>query len=657
MAERFTSQRCQDCQGGLEYNKAGKYWECPYCGKIYERELRFNKVQIDGLAGINDLVRSTLSKVVKLDFSGAERDYLECEKINHLSVGTAIAGMALSLFKAFTTKDRQAEIAKLNSLAQKFSKDFPTIEDEEEILYEYIASQDIYAMLVVLYSTIKQTKRLEQMYLLLDCKEVYEQSISKFLLNVLLKDGKVEDADVIIGNLSEANSRFGIMSVLKDYPGNDKKVQHIQILLKRYKSEFSLAKTFEDYFDATEDPSDVVIGIFLAAIEKGVQFNVDSTLEMVLENCTDEDAANRVFGALSHVRFSDQAAETIVNWCLLEAESAEICAIGIKSLFESNTIFELTYDMCVLLFDSDQDPDLIIGKFKVLLSTLRAPSRCLDRLISYVLLETDGETRGELFDELFSRVNSVSLSVLNDYVLKVYDDGEEKRDILQKVLEKSKTSFDYSLLSNYLRTDIDESETREGVIETLLEAKLIPDCESYTYYLVNEDELHSDEMLDLLDQKNIRPSSSALDQYFRNVDPDEFNPKIAYLATKASYRLSAEAYARYILEISEPQNRKAHSAVVYLEQTDVSALRNAQFSATVAGKKVTGNLAEIYIFVTGDEAFVVQEVLGCLKKQKIRIDETIEVEGEKKSVKMKKFIEENPTAVPASIKSAVVQFL
>ena len=247
MAERFTGQRCQDCQGGLIYNKKEKYWECPYCGKVYERELRFDKVQIDGLAGINDLVRSTLSKLISLDFNGADKELLECEKINHASFGTLIASISVSLFKSFYIKDRQQELSKANNLLQKLNRDFAEIDEPEEILYDFIDSSDIYALLYVVYSMTNQTRRKEMVFDLLDCEEVYNVNISRYLLSTLLKEQHVESADVLIDKLQGANCRVGISTILTTYPSNDKKASHIEKMLSKVDTEIDLSKIFDSY--------------------------------------------------------------------------------------------------------------------------------------------------------------------------------------------------------------------------------------------------------------------------------------------------------------------------------------------------------------------------------------------------------------------------
>ena len=115
MASTFTAQRCEDCSGSLEFDKVRKIWFCPYCGKEYERDLHVDKVQIDGVAGINDVVRATLSDITKYDFSSAQKNLSECEKVNPNHVGTIISNICFYLFSASvasTKDDMQKYLAK-----------------------------------------------------------------------------------------------------------------------------------------------------------------------------------------------------------------------------------------------------------------------------------------------------------------------------------------------------------------------------------------------------------------------------------------------------------------------------------------------------------------------------------------------------------------
>lgn len=659
MAEKFTGQRCQDCQGGLIYNKAEKYWECPYCGKIYERELRFDKVQIDGLAGINDLVRSTLSKLISLDFAGAEADLRECEKINHASISTLIANIAVPLFKSFCVKDRQQEVAKANNFLQRLNRDFSQIEDAEEILYDFVDSSDIYGLLYIIYSMTNQTSRKEKMFEMLDCKEVFNPNVSKYLLMVLIKDNHLEEADIIINSMPSANCRYGLSVVLTNYPSSEKKALHVKGILSKVGSDVDLSKTFDTYFSSNNDDSSVIVDIFLSAIAKKINFNTTVVINAVLQNCKDVESANRVFDALSKMRLDGETSQAVLNWCIDSCENCEISAIGFKSLFDSNSVFEITDQEVIYVFESEQDDEIKCRKVIQMLSTFKISNRSLDKLMAYHLTENEGnfDYRKGVYDDLSSRVVSIPLSVAEEYVLNVSLDGENKNIILKDIFSKSKTaSLGANIFSQYLKKTIDTPETRDLVVQAFLEMKLVPDPEAVSVYLLNGKEIRSEKVLDMMISLSCKASSNAFDSYLCGLSNGKmYNVKIAQILTQYGFVLSAKGFTRYLFEIQEMGSRKVTLAQKYY-QACKGDLKNLEMTARVAGTEVNCNVAQCYLFVSGDEPFVMQEILKFLQKEKIKLDEHLEIVGGKK-IKMKKFMDAYSSGMDKKIETVAQELL
>lgn len=660
MAERFTGQRCQDCQGGLIFNKKDKYWECPYCGKIYERELRFDKVQIDGLAGINDLVRSTLLKLILLDFDGAEKELLECEKINHTSIGTLIASISVSLFKSFYMKDRQQELSKANNLLQKLNRDFAEIDEPEEILYDFIDSSDIYALLYVVYSMTNQTNRKEMVFDLLDCEEVYNANIIKYLLSTMLKEQHVELADILIEKLQGANCRAGISTVLTSYPSNSNKASHIEKLLSKVDAEIDLSKMFDSYFASNNDEVDVVSGVFMSAISHNINFDTSTVIHSVLKNCSSVENATKMFKAIGSKRLDEDTANAILLWCINECEDCTISEVGFKSLFDSNSVFEITDQHAICLLQSNQQEDTKRQKIIQMLSIFKISSKNLDRLLAYHLIENFGsyEYRKSIFDEISSRVVSVPLNVVEKYTLQVSFDTENKHCILQEVFSKSKNvSLGAGVVSQYLMKTIDTPETRDRVIYTLLSMKLMPDPESVSVYLLNQNELHSDDVLDLMISQSCKSTSKTFDQYLASLkDYKLFNPKIARVATQFGYVLSPESFAKYLLNAEESGSSKITLAKKYYEVCSHS-VKTMELITAVNGIEIRGNIAQVYLLDSKDDLYVMQEIIKELHKEKIRLDANIEVVSSRKKIKMRKFIDANEMYLSKKIETLAQQLL
>lgn len=659
MAEKFTNQRCEDCQGGLEYNKTEKYWECPYCGKKYERALRFDKVQIDGLAGINDLVRSTLLKIITLDFEGAQRDLSECEKINHASVGTLIAHMAFALFRSlYNPKDRQQELTKVNNYMQRLRRDFAEVDDPEEILYDFIDSSDIYALLVVLYSSVGESTRLQMIYNLLDCNEVYNPNVSKFLLNALLKSGKVEEADTLLNNMSAENARFGVMAVLTNYPSTLKKAEHLERLLSMGKRDADYSAIFNSYFEKTADSSDVVLEVFLTASARNVNFDASVVIRSIFEHCDSVETAQRIFTALSAKRLDEASAMAVLDWAAFGTDNPEISQIAFTSLFESNSVFELDDEIVIKLLASEQSDELRAAKLGQMMRTFKMSAKNIDRVVAYYMLQSEdsGELRREMFADLLGYVTSVQLTVIEKYLLTVTTDGEMKADILDMALAKSKSvALCNALFSQYLKLAVDAPEVREAVIGKLLDYRLIPDADAFNTYLLNPRELHSEALLDRLVKAGCKAGPQVFDRYLTTLaDPSKYNAKLALCATQGSFVLSAAAFAKYLLLVSEPHPAKYHNGERYFAACRED-MRNLRYPINTLG--VSGNLAQAYLLTSGDASDVMSELIKMLQKAKIKLDVPLEGLSDRKKVKIHKLVEANEAKLHAKVQQLVKELL
>ncbi len=660
MAERFTGQRCQDCQGGLIYNKKEKYWECPYCGKIYERELRFDKVQIDGLAGTNDLVRSTLSKLISLDFNGAEKDLIECEKINHTSIGTLIANISVAIFKSFYIKDRHQELSKANNLLQKLNRDFPDVDEPEEILYDFIDSSDIYALLYVVYSMTNQIRRKEIVFDLLDCEKVYNMNVSKYLLNTLLKEQQIGAADVLVEKFQTKDCRTGILTILKNYPSNPKKAVHIDRMLSKIDPDTDLSKIFDTYFSSSNDEGDVKVEIFLSAISHKVDFNTNIVIQSVLRNCDSVENATRIFNTIGTKRLNENTASAILDWCINKCDDCIIAEIGFKKLYESNSVFEITDQEGIKLLQTEQGEEVKSQKIIQMLNTFKVSSKSMDNLLAFHLVDNFGtyEYRKKLFDYMASKVVSIPLSVIETYALDVSFDGENKHIILEEAFNKSRNiSLGTSVASQYLKKSVDSPENREQVIDVFLSLKLVPDPEAVNCYLLNRNELHSNNILDLMIKQNWKAKSNTFDQYIRDLkDYALYNTKIVQVATRFGFVISAQSFVKYLLNIKEHGTQK----IDFIKKCYPMCADNVKamsLKTMINGVEISGNVAQIYLLEGKDDLFVMQEIIKFLQKEKIKLGDPIETMSNQKKVKLRKFIDSNTSCLDKKIETLAQQLL
>lgn len=660
MAEKFTGQRCQDCQGNLVYNKKEKYWECPYCGKIYERQLRFDKVQIDGLAGINDLVRSTLSKLLLLNFKGAEKDLLDCEKINHANAGTLIAGISVSLFKSFYIKDRQQELTRANNLLQRLNREFPDIDEPEQILYDFIDSANIYGLLYTVYSMTNQTARKNAVFELLDCGEIYSSDVIRLLLSALLKDRQYASADILVDKIDGSNCRVCLSTILTGYPACAKKVAHVEKVLSKTDPETDLSGVLNSYFSSTKDSSNVVIEVFLSAMSHKFNFDTTAVIHSALRDCTSVENATRIFKAISAQRLDTETANTVLLWCINDCSDCAISEIGFTTLFETNSVFGIDDHEVISLLHSGRSEEEKIQKFAQILNIFKLTNKSMDRILSYHLCQNAGsyKYRRAIFDEILCRVASVSLSIVESYTLTVTLDGSNKYLFLQDIFAKSSSvSMGGNIFSQYLKKAVDTPPVRDQNIFTLLSMNVLPDPEAVSAYLLNQDELHSDRVLDLMIDQSCKATSSTFDRYLCSLgDRALFNPKIAKIATQFGYTLSPHGYSIYLLNVEEAESAKIGKAQQYY-QVCAEGVKAMSLGTSVNGVEIVGNIAQIYLLKSNDDMYVMQEILKALRNYKIKLDVPIEIVATRKKMKLRKFIGSNAAHLNIKVETLAQQLL
>ena len=195
------------------------------------------------------------------------------------------------------------------------------------------------------------------------------------------------------------------------------------------------------------------------------------------------------------------------------------------------------------------------------------------------------------------------------------------------------------LISQYIKAKVDQPEVRGKVIKVFVSHNLMPDSNAYTYYLLNNNELHEDAILDAFDKANLRPLPDTFDDYLGNLpDASLFNPKIATLTTKFAFSLSSNSFIFYLLKIEEKESKKIACINKYLPAC-IRTVRDATITGKVAGQSVEGNVAQVYLLTGQDEPYVMQEIIKIFKRERFRLDVPIECLTDGKKYKLKKFIE------------------
>ena len=131
MSVNFVARKCA-CGGKLEFDANKKIWICKYCGTVVEREATFDKIHVDGIEGISDVVRQTLMDVANQKMESAARNLEDCERKNHQHIGTLLAHISYDLANisvARSQDEARGSLDKVKIYAKRLKEDFPVIAD------------------------------------------------------------------------------------------------------------------------------------------------------------------------------------------------------------------------------------------------------------------------------------------------------------------------------------------------------------------------------------------------------------------------------------------------------------------------------------------------------------------------------------------------
>ena len=236
MAVNFIARKCA-CGGKLEFDPAKKIWICKYCGTVVEREATFDKVQVDGIEGINDVVRQTLMDVANNKMESAGRNLEDCERKNHKHVGTLIANISYNLAMismARSQEEARGYLDKVKLYAKRLNEEYPSIAEDEINMYEAFGEgvADIYANLLVVFDTLNDGGRVEYISSRLKPAEIFSEHANGTLLKISLKRENYDVAETVLRNTNHIDRKSGLQELMLHYPDNGRKQELLGLMVK-----------------------------------------------------------------------------------------------------------------------------------------------------------------------------------------------------------------------------------------------------------------------------------------------------------------------------------------------------------------------------------------------------------------------------------------
>ena len=632
MAIKLSSHKCTDCSGKLEFNKEFKRFECPYCGKVYEKDFDLEKGQSDGLATTNDVIRVILLNLASNEMDDAKRNLMECEKLNHNYIGTKIANLCYYRFLSFNSSGQEANtsVAKLKYYYDEIRKE-ANIDESERGMYDSFAQPDSYAVVYIALISVNLRERASYVANFLDFNRVVNPVLNKYMLKITLQVNAIKEADQILENVDFIDKKQSIFQMLKYYPDSPKKQEHIVRLFKAKALTYQDDQIVKNYLAETKDGALTKITVVIEAMKIRMQISMTEVLKNLLARTNDE-SVEQVFENLSQIKLSDQDTALVLEFILgSNCNSKKAITLGLKSLKDNGSLYEIPARYVIMLIDKKGLQAL--DKVEIIdfvYDNFRMTTKSYEAVLNHALTIYDNkEQRISVLECVLKHSTDISFTTLTDYLYTSKIDGENKPRILEKIFELniSKVYFQ-DLLTNYVAKSNDSRNTIFAVAKTIAQYDKKLTGQGAIKMILN---IESEDDAFFIFNLNVNIPSTALDEYIGA--KNTYNDLVISKLAEAHCNISEATLRRYL--ISGRSQAKADIAALLISRTR-SVNTKATYSCNYKGESITCNLVQYYLFTSVDSAATKLQIARNLIGLKIKLSDNMIVN--QKKIAFKKYI-------------------
>ncbi|MBQ4557111.1 MAG: hypothetical protein IJA60_05645 [Clostridia bacterium] len=642
MAVSFVARKCTQCAGRLQYIKEKKIWQCLYCGAEIERE-----EQYDGLFTIKNVVRQSLLDTAYRRLDSAQKNLVECEKIDSRYIGTLIAKIAFEMISVITPgacddRDVRNIFSQLKKNYEQLREISTTVTEEEEALYEFLEESDIFATLLLVYDSLNDTARRDYVLQLVDAKEIYSKYANSNLLSYSLKNGNTELADAVIANTDNLDVHIAIGEILNKYPDNEQKGGNAAKLLATGHLKDDGKPVIENYLNSSDDSATTKALILISTLDSGIRIGVEMIINTVLCKA-DAEQTKSVLSCVCKSNLNDEETLRILSFAF-DCGKIDVAMAALTCLKDTNqyVIVPAKY-LTALLSESRYSTQEKITLLKTAFE-FKLENKAFESVVAtYLCHNTDDPTvRKDILACLFDKAVTFPTATVETYVLKCDADGSEKPNIISQMFDKGlNTSFFNDLLSKYMNSDIDTSEVRAEVIDVLSKIGLRIDPQSFVDYICESDDevQYKIKFINKMLSNGAQMRSDAANLYLEKTEAEEFSSELFALVFTPASSFSAIAIENYLLDFKDRAAIKAQNFKTLLELSSCVAA-NITCQVSHLGNDITCNLLQAYLLITDDELATAFEIADELvSRQKIKINEEMNVSGS--VMKLKKYVVAN----------------
>ena len=638
MGISYQSKKCPSCGSTkFDYINETKMWECAYCGTMIERH-----EQQDTLFTIKNVVRQVLVDVSYQRFQEAKNNLVESEKIDSRYVGTIIAKICYYLNAALFDNISQQEQRNMFAQVKKFYSELVALGEsptEEEIaLYEFLESAEAYGTLILAYDTLNCRQRIEPLYEYFKPDEVYSLTLNSNLLKYMVNHQKYEIADKIVSNYDNLEKRSALEFLLGSYPDGEQKTVNCNLLISQDVLTFDERGIIESYLDNSADSVNTKYSIACAALQSSATPSVRCVMSSVVSKISSPEEVKSIFDIIMSKKLSDNEVNTITAYALQSCTQEVI--LYIINLFKSTNQFVVFSHQHFITVLENQSISYDYKK-KIIDAAIsfNVTEKVKEQFVSHYLnnISDSFENRSAFIEYLFSLVSSISTVSAESYILSCSIDGENKPEIVKRIFElETNRAFFRETLDKYVNSACDAVDVRESIIDILIQAGLVFSENALVNFLINS-AVSDDSKFRIL--KKLKNTGAAylglLDKYLIYVPAERYSGMIMQELIDYSDTVSAQAVAKYILQIRDVQTSKDIVAKKLVDKCKVSVLSQG-FKVNHLNNAIDCNTLQAYILISPDSPEITVSVLEALGAQNVKLNTEIFVAGLKK--KFKKYL-------------------
>ena len=646
MAGNFVAKRCTQCGGVLIYERERKLFICESCGTQYERR----EENREGMFALKNVVRQTILETTYRRLDNAQRNLVECEKIDAKYVGTLVAKIVYLMIKVTTPgtclpHEARGLFEQMKRSYLQLREEYPDISSEEEFLYEDLEESDIYATLILVFDSLGDKARRDLIRELIKPSEVYSQDANTNLLAYALKNDDNEFVDAIIANYNNLNVKLALTEILKKQSDVESKASNVSKLLSTKQFGIDDKRLIEDYIETSQDSGETKAGIAAAAVKNGVNLSLDIVTRNVLSK-VNKDQANDLISAYCTQKLNDSEVLKILTFSFA-SQNAEVMLGALECLEKGNQYVYFPSKLIVSVLDSMLSAsDKIAVIEKAYTHNLEQKTQ-ENALTSYLCFSSDDkEERYQVIPFLLGYVSNIPSATVESYILKCGMDEEYKPELVEMMFDKGlNLSYYRDLITKYLKTTVDVPSVKSEVLNVLIDKGLRLDNDTLEEFICqptgNEDMKIA--FVNRMVENGTMIRNDCASKYLERMSASNYSAELFDIITAKNSVFSTKALENYLLYFSEESRAKLNRALFIIENC-VGDIGSHYCSIAHLKNRVTCNIAQAYMLLASDNVDTMKYVIEKMVQGKmIKLNGEIMVSNER--IKFKKYVVANKNSL------------